>query len=215
MAESLSDDTHHYSLLKDFRLQIGAEDSSFSLCFWIYLMNPTLFPATIIRQVLNYSLCCFLGCFSFFLSIPCCPQYPFIHFCVCARPCVLEVFGCLSLVFWVWLLDLLMWVGYGHCNKFQFYCWLRKLGQISILYGSTCIWSSSSVIIFVNFLNKIPICQFCCFMFVWLLFAICWYFYTDLRQKMWHQITSFLVPKEWSQLRYVISVSTVWKELDS
>ena len=88
MAESVSDDTHEYSLLKDLRLQIGVEDSSFSLCFWIYLMNPTPFPATIIGQVLNYSVSCFLRCFSFFLSyffffLLLSIQYPFIHFFSC------------------------------------------------------------------------------------------------------------------------------------
>lgn len=51
MAENVSEDAHDYSLLKDLRLQIGVEDSSFSLCFWVYLMNSTPFPATIIGQV--------------------------------------------------------------------------------------------------------------------------------------------------------------------
>ncbi|KAK9269782.1 hypothetical protein L1049_001560 [Liquidambar formosana] len=40
-----------YSLLKDLKLEISSEDGTFSLCFWIYLMNSTPFPATIIRQV--------------------------------------------------------------------------------------------------------------------------------------------------------------------
>ena len=130
MAESVSDDTHEYSLLKDLRLEIGVEDSSFSLCFWIYLMNPTPSPATIIGQVLNYSVSCFLRCFSFFLSIfflfivvYTIPVYPFFFLCV------LEVFGCSSRVFWVWLLDLLLWVGYGNCNKFHCFSFIFGCGN--------------------------------------------------------------------------------------
>lgn len=40
-----------YSLLKDFRVEIEGEEGTFSLCFWVYLMGSTAFPATIIQQV--------------------------------------------------------------------------------------------------------------------------------------------------------------------
>lgn len=41
-----------YSLLKDLRLEIEeGEEGAFCLCFWVYLLNLTSFPATILRQV--------------------------------------------------------------------------------------------------------------------------------------------------------------------
>ena len=40
-----------YSLLKDLRLEIEEKEGTFSLCFWVYLMNSTTFPVTILRQV--------------------------------------------------------------------------------------------------------------------------------------------------------------------
>ncbi|XP_057447646.1 SH2 domain-containing protein B-like isoform X3 [Lotus japonicus] len=40
-----------YSPLKDLRLEIEVKERTFSLCFWVYLMNSTTFPATIIQQV--------------------------------------------------------------------------------------------------------------------------------------------------------------------
>lgn len=40
-----------YSLLKDLRLEIDGEERTFALCFWVYLMKSTTFPATILRQV--------------------------------------------------------------------------------------------------------------------------------------------------------------------
>ncbi|MED6156268.1 hypothetical protein PIB30_013074 [Stylosanthes scabra] len=40
-----------YSLLKDLRAEIEVKDGTFSLCFWVYLTNSTMFPATIIQQV--------------------------------------------------------------------------------------------------------------------------------------------------------------------
>lgn len=44
-----------YSLLKDFRVEIEGE-GTFSLCFWVYLLNSTAFPATIIQQVHSASI---------------------------------------------------------------------------------------------------------------------------------------------------------------
>lgn len=41
-----------YSLLKDFGVEIEGE-GTFSLCFWVYLMNSTALPATIIQQVVT------------------------------------------------------------------------------------------------------------------------------------------------------------------
>ncbi|KAL5538299.1 hypothetical protein UlMin_045900 [Ulmus minor] len=40
-----------YSLLKDFRVEIEGKEGTFSLCFWLYLVNSTTFPTTIIEQV--------------------------------------------------------------------------------------------------------------------------------------------------------------------
>ncbi|KAI4323101.1 hypothetical protein L6164_022733 [Bauhinia variegata] len=42
-----------YSLLKDLRLEIETQEGTFSLCFWVYMMSSTPFPATIIQQVHN------------------------------------------------------------------------------------------------------------------------------------------------------------------
>ena len=44
-----------YSLLKDFRVEIEEEEgTTFSLCFWVYLISSsTTFPATIIQQVFS------------------------------------------------------------------------------------------------------------------------------------------------------------------
>ncbi|XP_061345036.1 SH2 domain-containing protein A-like [Gastrolobium bilobum] len=40
-----------YTLLKDLRFEIEGKEGTFSLCFWVYLMNSTTFPAIIIQQV--------------------------------------------------------------------------------------------------------------------------------------------------------------------
>lgn len=40
-----------YSTLKDLRVEIDGKEGTFSLCFWVYLMRSTTFPATIIQQV--------------------------------------------------------------------------------------------------------------------------------------------------------------------
>ncbi|KAK4285820.1 hypothetical protein QN277_002466 [Acacia crassicarpa] len=40
-----------YPLLKDFRLEIEGKEGTFSVCFWVYLMSSTTFPATILQQV--------------------------------------------------------------------------------------------------------------------------------------------------------------------
>ncbi|KAE9592859.1 putative transcription factor STAT family [Lupinus albus] len=40
-----------YSLLNDLKLEIEAKEGTFSLCFWVYLMSSTTFPATVIQQV--------------------------------------------------------------------------------------------------------------------------------------------------------------------
>lgn len=47
-------ETEKYSMLEDFNVNVEVEDEeyeSFSLCFWVYLLNSTTFPSTIIRQV--------------------------------------------------------------------------------------------------------------------------------------------------------------------
>ncbi|KAJ7948824.1 SH2 domain protein A [Quillaja saponaria] len=43
--------SEEYSLLKDLRLEFEGKEGTFSLCFWVYLMSSTAFPATIIHQV--------------------------------------------------------------------------------------------------------------------------------------------------------------------
>ncbi|KAG6688965.1 hypothetical protein I3842_11G152900 [Carya illinoinensis] len=40
-----------YSLLKDLRVEIEGEEGAFSLCFWVYIMSSSAFPATIIQQL--------------------------------------------------------------------------------------------------------------------------------------------------------------------
>ncbi|XP_054816947.1 SH2 domain-containing protein A-like [Prosopis cineraria] len=42
-----------YPLLKDLRLEIEGQEGTFSVCFWVYLMSSTTFPATILQQVLS------------------------------------------------------------------------------------------------------------------------------------------------------------------
>lgn len=39
-----------YSLLKDLCLEIGENETCFTLCFWVYLSNSTPFPSTILHQ---------------------------------------------------------------------------------------------------------------------------------------------------------------------
>ncbi|CAH2067822.1 unnamed protein product [Thlaspi arvense] len=54
MAPVSAVETDRYSLLEDFKVDVEVEDEdyeSFSLCFWVYLLNSTTFPSTIIRQV--------------------------------------------------------------------------------------------------------------------------------------------------------------------
>ncbi|KAK2638618.1 hypothetical protein Ddye_026413 [Dipteronia dyeriana] len=40
-----------YSLLKDLRVKIEGEEEGFTLCFWLYLLKPSTFPAILINQV--------------------------------------------------------------------------------------------------------------------------------------------------------------------
>ncbi|XP_012575055.1 SH2 domain-containing protein A-like isoform X2 [Cicer arietinum] len=40
-----------YRTLKDLRLEIEGKEGTFSICFWVYLMNSTTFPAIILHQV--------------------------------------------------------------------------------------------------------------------------------------------------------------------
>lgn len=46
-------DSVEYSLLKDLRAEIEGE-GAFSLCFWVYIMSSSTFPATIIQQVFTF-----------------------------------------------------------------------------------------------------------------------------------------------------------------
>lgn len=58
-----------YSLLKDLRVEIEGKEETFSLCFWLYLLNSTTLPVTIIQKVHQTNF------FFFFFS--------FIWFVVC------------------------------------------------------------------------------------------------------------------------------------
>ncbi|CAA7056679.1 unnamed protein product [Microthlaspi erraticum] len=54
MAGDCAIDTEKYSLLEDFNVDVEVENQkfeTFSLCFWVYLLDSTTYPSTIIRQV--------------------------------------------------------------------------------------------------------------------------------------------------------------------
>ncbi|XP_009149141.1 SH2 domain-containing protein A isoform X1 [Brassica rapa] len=54
MADGCALDTEKYSLLEDFNVDVEVEKQefeTFSLCFWVYLLDSTTYPSTIIRQV--------------------------------------------------------------------------------------------------------------------------------------------------------------------
>ncbi|XP_010476838.1 PREDICTED: uncharacterized protein LOC104756028 [Camelina sativa] len=54
MAGDCAIDTDKYSLLEDFNVDVEVQSQgfeSFSLCFWVYLLDSTTYPSTIIRQV--------------------------------------------------------------------------------------------------------------------------------------------------------------------
>ncbi|CAH8252580.1 unnamed protein product [Arabidopsis lyrata] len=54
MAGDCAIDTEKYSLLEDFNVDVEVENKAFetfSLCFWVYLLDSTTYPSTIIRQV--------------------------------------------------------------------------------------------------------------------------------------------------------------------
>lgn len=54
MADDCALDTEKYSLLEDFNVdvEVGKQEfETFSLCFWVYLLDSTTYPSTIIRQV--------------------------------------------------------------------------------------------------------------------------------------------------------------------
>ncbi|EOA37410.1 hypothetical protein CARUB_v10011338mg [Capsella rubella] len=54
MAGDCAIDTKKYSLLEDFNVDVEVQShdfESFSLCFWVYLLDSTTYPSTIIRQV--------------------------------------------------------------------------------------------------------------------------------------------------------------------
>lgn len=86
-----------YSLLKDLRVEIEGKEETFSLCFWLYLLNSTTLPVTIIQKVHQtnffffsfiYLVCSlFFGCFN---------EYPFLLF-VClmdfVRVCILNLWN--------------------------------------------------------------------------------------------------------------------------
>lgn len=61
-------DYEDYSPLENFRVEVDGEEASFCLCFWLYLMNSTTFPATIIHQVSNYPAASSFLFFFFFTS---------------------------------------------------------------------------------------------------------------------------------------------------
>ncbi|XP_038898307.1 SH2 domain-containing protein A-like isoform X2 [Benincasa hispida] len=43
-------ESEEYSLLKNLRLEIDVDDGCFTVCFWVYLMNSTTFPISILQQ---------------------------------------------------------------------------------------------------------------------------------------------------------------------
>ncbi|KAG7646591.1 SH2 domain superfamily [Arabidopsis thaliana x Arabidopsis arenosa] len=54
MAGDCAIDTEKYSLLEDFNVDVEVENKAFetfSLCFWVYLLDSTTYPSAIIRQV--------------------------------------------------------------------------------------------------------------------------------------------------------------------
>lgn len=54
MAGDCAIDAEKYALLEDFNVDAEVEKEefqSFSLCFWVYLLDSTTYPSTIIRQV--------------------------------------------------------------------------------------------------------------------------------------------------------------------
>ncbi|XP_024008335.1 SH2 domain-containing protein A [Eutrema salsugineum] len=54
MAGDFAIETEKYSLLEDFNVDVEVENQefeTFSLCFWVYLLDSTTYPSTIIRQV--------------------------------------------------------------------------------------------------------------------------------------------------------------------
>lgn len=44
-------ESDEYSLLKNLKLEIDGDDACFTVCFWVYLMNSTTFPVSILQQV--------------------------------------------------------------------------------------------------------------------------------------------------------------------
>lgn len=57
MADDCALDTEKYSLLEDFNVDVEVEKQefeTFSLCFWVYLLDSTTYPSTIIRQVRKF-----------------------------------------------------------------------------------------------------------------------------------------------------------------
>lgn len=60
MANEEKDSVEYYSLLKDFRAEIEVQEGAFSLCFWLYLMSSTAFPARLIQVCLKLPSSSFL-----------------------------------------------------------------------------------------------------------------------------------------------------------
>lgn len=42
-------ESEEYSLLKNLRLEIDGDDGCFNICFWVYLMNSSTFPVSILQ----------------------------------------------------------------------------------------------------------------------------------------------------------------------
>ncbi|GAB2236153.1 hypothetical protein Droror1_Dr00027892 [Drosera rotundifolia] len=50
MVEDQTVEVDGYSELKDMRFEVDPIDPSFTFCFWVYLLNSTPFPSTILKQ---------------------------------------------------------------------------------------------------------------------------------------------------------------------
>lgn len=48
-------ESEEYSLLKNLRLEIDGDDGCFNICFWVYLMNSSTFPVSILQVQLDSS----------------------------------------------------------------------------------------------------------------------------------------------------------------
>lgn len=157
---SIPEGDEEYSMLKDLRISLEQKDGAFSLCLWIYLSNYTLFPATIIRQVLIRML--FLAIYDSFMMWRSIPISWFVVFLSRLSPSSIR--SCYCFCSYV-LLILVFWgIGWGLIEELVFclvpICVLMVIWRSLSFCIQNCSYFSCSFYVEIN-AHFLICCIFC------------------------------------------------------